>query len=237
MNKSQYRIADLIVEIPATGNMDTRCRNYRITSEKNTDVIISDDLYNYNKWLHLNVEDIAYMESGSQFYQAIIDYNGLYLHSSAVFMEGKAYLFSGPCGVGKSTHTGIWESIFDGARIINDDKPALRFINNKWYAYGTPWSGKNHININVKAPLAGICFLEQGNENTIKRLSEFEAVVKIMSQTTYKFKYVERMDKLISSVNLLVNKIPIYELTNRPEPEAARLSYETMRRGAEEAGL
>jgi len=34
-----------------------------------------------------------------------------------------------------------------------------------------------------------------------------------------------------------LEQIPVYELENRPEPAAAVLSYETMRRGALEAGL
>jgi hypothetical protein len=38
-------------------------------------------------------------------------------------------------------------------------------------------------------------------------------------------------------VDRLVREIPIYELTNKPELDAARLSYETMHRGAEEANL
>ena len=90
---------------------------------------------------------------------------------------------------------------------------------------------------NMKVPVAGICFLKQGTENCIRRLSNAEAVGMILSQTIYKFKQVERMDLMLNLVDQLVREIPIYELTNKPEPEAARLSYETMRKGAEEAGL
>ena len=35
----------------------------------------------------------------------------------------------------------------------------------------------------------------------------------------------------------LVQMIPVYEMECLPNEEAARLSYETMRRGAEEAGF
>ena len=40
---------------------------------------------------------------------------------------------------------------------------------------------------------------------------------------------------MLSHLTKLVEEIPIYELVNRPEIEAAKLSYETMRSGAQEA--
>ena len=45
------------------------------------------------------------------------------------------------------------------------------------------------------------------------------------------------MELLLPTLDKLVREIPVFELENRPEPEAAMLSYETMRRAAEEAGL
>ena len=42
---------------------------------------------------------------------------------------------------------------------------------------------------------------------------------------------------LLSHLDKLIQQIPFFELENRPEPEAACLSYETMRCAAEELGL
>ena len=42
---------------------------------------------------------------------------------------------------------------------------------------------------------------------------------------------------MLSHVENLVERIPVFELENRPEPEAALLSYNTMRKAAEEIGL
>ena len=153
-------------------------------------------------------------------------------------MEGRAYLFSGPSGMGKSTHTRLWQrNHAENAEVFNDDKPALRYIDGRWYAYGTPWCGKDGINQNRKVPLAGICFLRQGNENVIRKMDHFEATTNILSQTIRKFKNPEKLDRMLELVNKLVLDIPVYELYNRPEPEAAWLSYTTMRDKAEEIGL
>jgi hypothetical protein len=217
--------------------MSLRCREYSTNETGIADIIVRSDLYNVDKYPNMGFEGVAYMESGWQFYRALLDFNGLYLHSSAIEWEGKAYLFSGPSGMGKSTHTRLWQSIYPDARVFNDDKPALRRLDDRWFAYGTPWCGKDGININMKVPLAGICFLRRGQDNAIRRLSPLEASVQIISQTTRRFKSEERLDLLLSHVEKLVREIPVYELYCTPTADAARLSSETMRRGAEEVFL
>lgn len=177
------------------------------------------------------------MESGFRFYWSILFHGGMMLHASAAAMGGRAYLFSGQCGMGKSTHARLWQSVYGAAaQVFNDDKPALRRLEDRWYAYGTPWCGKDGINQNKKVPLAGICFLKRGEENAIRRLTPAESVGHILAQTTYRLE-ADSMDLLLGHVDALAREIPIFELTSRPEEAAARLSYETMRRAAEEAGL
>lgn len=164
-------------------------------------------------------------------------YNGLMLHASAAALGGRAYLFSGPCGRGKSTHTRLWQQTFgEAVQVFNDDKPALRRLDGRWYAYGTPWCGKDGINLNQKWPLGGICFLEKSQENRIRRLPAAEALPLILAQTTYRLP-PQYMELLLASLDSLLREIPVFLLENRPEEAAARLSFETMRRAAEEEGL
>lgn len=232
------RIAELIVEVPATGDLIPRCMEYRYEGNKCSDIIIHEEQFRPNAWQGLTGNDYVYCESGNLFYVHLLRHNGVMLHASVVAMDGKAYLFSAPSGTGKSTHTKLWQQVFgEEAKVFNDDKPALRRLDGTWYAYGTPWCGKDGININLKAPVAGICFLKQASENQIRRLSQAEAISKIVSQTLRRFKLVENMDLMLSHVEKIVQEIPVFELENRPEPAAAQLSYETMRKAAEEAGL
>lgn len=232
------QIADLLVEVPTAGDMFPRCKDYLTLADGNADIKICAEEYRFHVWHRLDENGVCYMESGIQFYTQLVAFEGMMLHASAVELEGKAYLFSGPCGMGKSTHTHLWQQTFGGtAQVFNDDKPALRRIEGKWYAYGTPWCGKDGINQNRKVPLAGICFLKQAEENCIRQLSQTEAMIKVISQTRKKFKEAEQAELMLGHVEKLVREIPIFELQNRPEPEAARLSYETMRHKAEEMGL
>lgn len=233
-----YRIADLVTEIPDIGNMDHRSKEYLCEEETLPQIVIKSEEYRCERWSILNHNDACYMESGLQFYAQLIHYDGILLHASAVEFNGKAYLFSGPSGIGKSTHTKLWQQVFgSAAQVFNDDKPALRHIDGKWYAYGTPWCGKDGINQNRKVPVAGICFLQRGETNIIRILNPLESLRNILSQTRKKRLTENEMDRMLKTVEKLVNEIPIFELKNRPEPEAVYLSYETMRKKAEEMGL
>lgn len=233
------KIAELLVEVPESEDLRSRCADYLCKENTAVDIVIHSDQYRKNKYHpRASEEMIAYMETAYQFYMELTRFSGLFLHASAVVYNGRAYLFSGHCGAGKSTHTRLWQSTFgEDARVINDDKPALRRLDGKWYAYGTPWCGKDGININEKAPLGGICFVKQAKENKIRRLNDIEALQRIMAQTARKFPDVKLLDEMLRHLELLLNEIPMYELENLPVPDAARLSYETMNHGAEELGL
>lgn len=235
------KIADLTVEVPAAGDLVPRCQAYickNVENPNDVDIRISPEKFRQNQWDGLTGSPYIYLESGAHFQAQLLSYSGIVLHSSAVEYEGRAYLFSAPCGTGKSTHTRLWQAEFgDAAKVFNDDKPALRRLDGRWYAYGTPWCGKDGININMKVPLAGICFLKQSQQNRIRRLSSQEALKKILWQTIHKFKKEERIDLMLSLLEQLVREIPVFELENKPESGAVRLSHDTMRNAAQEMGL
>ena len=230
------RIADLITEVPEADGMEIRCRGYNCKDEGGADIVIRTDLYDFSKYPpNLSRENLVYMETGRQFYARFLDFNGFYLHASAVELDGRVYLFSGNSGVGKSTHVRQWQKLFgDTARVLNDDKPALRNVDGVWYAYGTPWCGKDGININAKAPVAALCFLKQAPDNSIRRMEKQEAFQNILKQTLYRYRYTEKLDKILLCIEKLLEDIPVFELQNRPEPDAARLSYNTMHDAAKE---
>ena len=65
------------------------------------------------------------------FSQAALKYGCISIHSSAVVLGGRAFLFLGSSGTGKSTHSALWLKNFPGARLLNDDNPALRLEDGK----------------------------------------------------------------------------------------------------------
>jgi hypothetical protein len=84
------------------------------------------------------------------------------MHSAVIEYQGAGYAFAAHSGTGKSTHIALWRKHFgNSVRIINGDKPIMRFIDGHLYAFGTPWCGKEGWQTNMGVPLKAICFLER----------------------------------------------------------------------------
>ncbi len=233
--KTKYRIAEIFVEMEAKhAPLIPRSEKYRYDGPviPECDLSLSDKAWVAYREHYPEASDalIEYMITGSHFYRTLISHSGFLLHSSAVELDGKAYLFSAPSGTGKSTHTSLWQKEFPDAKMINDDKPAIRILNNGIYVYGTPWSGKTDQNRNCKVPLQGIAFLSRGTENKIEPMAPAKALENLLSQT------VRPGDRSSASALLdllgeIIKRVPIYSLTCNMEPEAAHVSFDEMKKG------
>ncbi len=226
-----YRIADLIVAMDSFGRTVRQAEPYRIDGTPEPDIRITSNYRAlHESQPHLSEDSCEYLSTGSSFYRQLLKYNGMLLHSSAVVVGGQAYLFTAPCGTGKSTHTKLWLQVFgDRAQILNDDKPALRFIDadGRFYAYGTPWSGKYDISTNLRVPVAGICVLGRGEVNKIEPFGGFPAIHAILAQTT-RSKNAAFMEQMLTLLDTLLTTVPVWKMECNMDPEAARMSYRAM---------
>lgn len=227
-----YSIAGLVVKMDTFGRTEVQAEPYRIPDQTGFDIeIIADHEIFKKKYPEVDDDMCEYMMSGFAFYRELLRFGGLQLHSSCVVLDGQAYLFSAHPGTGKSTHTQQWlERFGDRAYILNDDKPALRLENEEWFAYGTPWSGKNDISVNARVPVAGIAILERSETNSIASFSGAQALAKILPQVVrprgqeYRVLLLDLMDKLLSMV-------PVWKFEcNNFAPDAVDVSYSTMSR-------
>ena len=227
--KKYYKIAGLTVEMESFGRIVSQAEPYEIDSAERPEVKIENAPEEFCiKYSPASKEDCEYIFTGMSFYKQLINYGGIMLHSSAVVVDGRAYLFTAASGTGKSTHTALYLREFgERAYILNDDKPAIRFEDGGFYAYGTPWSGKHDFSANERVPVGGICVLSRGEKNEISRIYGKAAILGIYSQTL-RPQSAKYMDKVLSIIEKMIEKIPVWDLKCNMEPEAARLSYEAM---------
>lgn len=226
-----YEIAGLKVGYePKFDLLKTRSEKYICGGKADFNIGINPELFENKPERCEGVSDatLEYLWMGTAFNLKLLEFDGMFLHSSTVVVDGKAYSFSAPCRTGKSTHTGLWLKYFgEKAYIINDDKAAYRKIGDKYYIFGTPFSGKHEINVNTKAELASICFIEQAKENSIERIPMDDAVSLIISQTV-RPETPKRMEMMCDFIDKLIRDVPIYKLRCNMELEAAELAYNTM---------
>lgn len=156
---------------------------------------------------------------------SLLSRNTILLHGSTVAVDGSAYLFTAPCGTGKSTHTRLWREYFgDRAVMVNDDKAFLRITAEGVLAYGSPWSGKHGLASNVCVPLKGICLLHRGKENVI-----LPAKSDILVKTLYEQVHTPEDAALAGQAFMLVDRlaelVPLWEMDCNKELEAAKAAY------------
>ena len=223
-----FKVAGIVFEAGECGSVFfDRAEKYRITEGEPEFVLSITDEEAAAYSAEVSADSARYMLSGAKFYIELIKRGGMMLHSSAVAVDGKAYLFSGPSGVGKSTHTRHWLSLFPEAFILNDDKPALVLEGDGVTAYGTPWSGKHDISRNEGLPVGGIAFIERAEENFIEPMPPKEALFWIISQTVRHIRR-ERMEELLETVSRVMERVPIYRLGCINDRSAAETACRAM---------
>ena len=161
--------------------------------------------------------------------EALIGKDTLMLHGSTVAVDGQAYLFTAPCGTGKSTHTRLWREVFgDGAVMVNDDKPFLRITSDGVLACGSPWTGKHGLGSNVSFPMKGICILSRGSENRIRLLAPEDAADFLRSQC-FVPEDSEQAGRALELLDRLIRMVSLWQMECTKQPEAAITAYQAMK--------
>ena len=158
-------------------------------------------------------------------------FDAMVFHAAVIAKDGRAVAFAARSGTGKSTHIALWQKEFgDAVSVVNGDKPIFRRIDGVWHAFGTPWRGKESFGGNSAAPLAAICFLERGKENTVVPVGDDVAVARLFSQTLLPTE-PEMADLHLTLLDDLIVKTPTYLLHCNMEPEAAHVAHDGLLKG------
>lgn len=102
---------------------------------------------------------------------ALLPEQGFLLHAATVVQHGKAYVFFGRSGAGKSTVSRLSQR----GSVLTDEISLLKFVDGEWRAFGTPFWGEFRADgQNTSAPLAGFFRLVQSPSNKMERLRPAE---------------------------------------------------------------
>lgn len=160
--------------------------------------------------------------------QMLMEHDTLLFHGSAVAVNGRAVLFTAKSGTGKSTHTRLWrEMLGERCYMVNDDKPLLQIRAEGTQVCGTPWNGKHNLGTNCTVPLQAICILERGECNSIEKLLPKDALPMLIQQS-YRAENPSMMLQQLKLIDKMAKNVCFYRLRCNMDPEAAKLSFETM---------
>lgn len=222
-----FNIGGLNIAYAPKGELlNHRIHKYRVEPFENADIVLNFD----EEWLKNNTESVLPMDlrrynwASAYFAQWAVIHSGFVLHASAVVYKGNAYLFSALSGTGKSTHTHLWINNFEGSFILNDDKPLIREIEGKFYACGTPFSGKSDENENMTVPLRALVWLKRGEQNQIREV-DADYAMKYFFSEIMRMRNPKLMKKQLALVSRVMDKVRMFELCCNMDNSAAKTAY------------
>ena len=134
-------------------------------------------------------------------------------------------IFLGVSGTGKSTHSRLWRQFVPGARLLNDDEPIVRIMDDgEVRVYGCPWSGSTPCYRNASARVVAFVHLSQSPENKLTKLRGRDSFDSIYSSSA--FLHSDKVRHLATSDTVadVLERVPVYRLDCRPDEAAVRLT-------------
>jgi hypothetical protein len=140
---------------------------------------------------------------------------GFLLHSASAIRNGKAFLFAGVSGAGKTT---ISRLAPPDATLLTDEISYVRQQGSGYIAHGTPFTGElAKLGENVSAPISTLYLLAQGPENRIDPVAPAEAARSLLANVLFFAEDEELVQATFHSAFEFVSRVPVARLTFMPD--------------------
>src|SRR6185369_13855776 len=142
---------------------------------------------------------------------------GFLLHAASTIRNGKAFLFSGVSGAGKTT---ISRLAPNDAILLTDEISYVRRTSAAYCACGTPFAGElARSGQNCSAPIRTLFFLEKGPEHRIENIESVDAVRRLMRNILFFAEDGELVKSVFRSACEFVETVPTRRLVFAPTVE------------------
>lgn len=146
---------------------------------------------------------------------ALVDACGLLVHAASLMRDGKAYLFCGRSGSGKTTVARLSSE----ATLLSDEISMVRTHEGHARCYGTPfWGELARGGENRSAPLVGIYFLRQATRHAVEVLKPRQALQQLLPNVLFFAREAQLTAHVLNIAADLVAAVPCFDLAFLPDP-------------------
>jgi hypothetical protein len=140
---------------------------------------------------------------------------GFLLHGASAIRNGKAYLFSGVSGAGKTTISSL---IPKDVVLLTDEISYVRRDSQTYRACGTPFAGElARLGENASAPIERLFFLAKGPTNRIDPIESADALRMLLRNILFFADDPELVKLVFRSACDFLARIPVFQLTFYPD--------------------
>ncbi|HEY6339221.1 MAG TPA: hypothetical protein VIW68_12080 [Candidatus Sulfotelmatobacter sp.] len=141
--------------------------------------------------------------------------SGFLLHAASAIRNGKAFLFAGVSGAGKTT---ISRLAPPDTTLLTDEISYVRKQNSAYIAFGTPFTGElAKLGENVSAQISRLYLLAQGPENRIDPVPAGQAARELLANVLFFAEDQELVQKTFHAACEFVSRVPVSRLTFVPD--------------------
>ncbi len=142
---------------------------------------------------------------------------GFLLHSASAVRNGRAVLFSGVSGAGKTT---ISRLAPPDAILLTDEISYVRGIDGGYRAFGTPFAGELGIaGEDIAAPIGALYFLRKAGRSEVAPVDAPRAAARILRDVLFFARDAALADALFATVCDFLARVPVFELSFEAKPE------------------
>jgi hypothetical protein len=140
---------------------------------------------------------------------------GFLLHSASAIRNGKAFLFAGVSGAGKTTISRLAPV---DATLLTDEISYVRKFAEDYVAFGTPFTGElAKLGENTSAPVAALYLLAQGPENRIEPVAVADAGRELLANMLFFAEDQDMVHRAFQAACDFVHRVPVHRLTFVPD--------------------
>lgn len=151
----------------------------------------------------------------------LADEGGFLLHAASAVRDGRAFLFSGVSGAGKTT---IARLAPGDVNVLTDEISYLRRCGRGYRAYGTPFAGElARAGENLSAAIDTLYFLVQGTENRVEPITPNDAVRALLRNILFFAHDRELVRRVFDAALQFVSTVNVARLVFTPDQRAWEL--------------
>lgn len=141
--------------------------------------------------------------------------SGFLLHAASAIRNGKAFLFAGVSGAGKTTISRLAPT---DTTLLTDEISYVRRQDSGYVAFGTPFTGElAKLGENVSAPISRLFLLAQGPENRIEPVAPGQATRELLANLLFFAEDQELVQRAFHAACEFVDRVPVSRLTFAPD--------------------
>lgn len=140
---------------------------------------------------------------------------GFLLHGASAIRNGRAFLFSGVSGAGKTTISRLAPR---DVVLLTDEISYVRRAGEGYRACGTPFAGElARPGENATAPISGLYFLAKGPENRIEPIETADALRMLLRNILFFADDADLVKMVFRSACEFLGRVPAFRLTFFPD--------------------